>query len=239
MSQPDTVARTADSLSQSSREALVAERVAGANYPDLARKYGISDRTARWYCYTAVRRGAVTPEQIRRRVIKLKRLVGAEHDAAWLARVKAKTVVSERGCWVWQGWITERGYGQTTYRGRGVRIHRKTYEILHGVELATEQYVCHSCDVKRCCNPDHLWLGDTSSNMLDFVVKGKHYWRNKTHCPKGHEYTPENTYVRPASAGQRAGSRACKECTRLRMAQPDYRARAAERRRQKRSVSHV
>ena len=29
----------------------------------------------------------------------------------------------------------------------------------------------------------------------------------RTHCPHGHEYTPENTYIRPA-----AGSRACRVC---------------------------
>jgi hypothetical protein len=233
---------TADSLSDRSR-AILAERVAGAEYSELALKYGSQMPALRAICLRAMRNGLVTPEQIRFRRIKLRTLSAGEYNAAWLARVKEKTTLSERGCWVWQGWATVRGYGQTTYHGKGVRIHRKTFEIVNGVELATEQYVCHSCDVKRCCNPDHLWLGDTSSNMLDFVVKGKHYWRNKTHCPKGHEYTPENTYVRPASAGQRAGSRACKECTRIRMARPEYRARTAERQRlkreQKRSATHV
>lgn len=167
------------------------------------------------------------------------RIPDATYNANWLARIKAKTVVSERGCWLYQGYLHTRGYGQDAYRGKSVKVHRKTYELIHGVTLTRDQYVCHSCDVKRCCNPDHLWLGDTSSNMLDFVVKGKHYWRNKTHCPKGHEYTPENTYVRPASAGQRAGSRACRECTRIRMASPEYRKRAVERQRRKRRASNV
>lgn len=29
----------------------------------------------------------------------------------------------------------------------------------------------------------------------------------KTHCRHGHEYTPENTYIRPSD-----GSRACRTC---------------------------
>lgn len=33
--------------------------------------------------------------------------------------------------------------------------------------------------------------------------------REKTHCPKGHEYTPENTYVNPK------GWRLCRMCRRL------------------------
>lgn len=31
----------------------------------------------------------------------------------------------------------------------------------------------------------------------------------KTHCPRGHEYTPENTYVQPK------GSRACRACLKI------------------------
>lgn len=34
----------------------------------------------------------------------------------------------------------------------------------------------------------------------------------KTHCPRGHAYTAENTYVRPR------GSRECRTCNRLRQA---------------------
>lgn len=171
------------------------------------------------------------------------RFTDAAYNARWLNRVRSRTVQSERGCWIWQGFIKENGYGETTYRGRGTRVHRKMYEVVHNAVLTTEQHVCHRCDVKRCCNPDHLWLGDNGANMLDLVAKGGHYWRSKTHCPKGHEYTPENTYVRPATAGQRAGSRGCKECNRIRMQQPEYRARARQRQRlrraQKRSATHV
>lgn len=32
--------------------------------------------------------------------------------------------------------------------------------------------------------------------------------RNKTHCPRDHEYTPENTYIQPN------GSRYCRTCRR-------------------------
>lgn len=160
---------------------------------------------------------SVSPDKVRTVGRAGYKFTDAAYDRRWLARVKAKTIVSEKGCWVWQGWVTKQGYGLTAHRRKAARVHRKTFEILHSVNLAFEQHVCHSCDVKLCCNPDHLWLGDNGANMLDLVNKGGHYWRNRTHCPKGHEYTPENTYVRPATAGQRAGSRSCKECQRIRV----------------------
>lgn len=34
------------------------------------------------------------------------------------------------------------------------------------------------------------------------------FYRNKTHCPKGHEYTPENTYRSPCGRG----GRMCRTC---------------------------
>lgn len=44
------------------------------------------------------------------------------------------------------------------------------------------------------------------------------YQRNKTHCPQGHEYTPENTYVRPGRPG-----RNCRTC--MKEAQKAYNAK--------------
>ena len=47
-----------------------------------------------------------------------------------------------------------------------------------------------------------------SANSLDSVRNGNHIHARKTHCPKGHEFDAENTYVHPD------GSRKCRECRR-------------------------
>jgi hypothetical protein len=105
-------------------------------------------------------------------------LTDDQYRDQWIARVRAGCVVTERGCWHWTGNVTTKQYGQTTYRSRNVMIHRQMYKAWHRVELRFEQQVCHSCDVTRCCNPDHLWLGTNADNHKDKDAKGRNYFSN-------------------------------------------------------------
>jgi hypothetical protein len=45
-----------------------------------------------------------------------------------------------------------------------------------------------------------------SANMADSVRHGTHSMASRTHCPRGHEYTPENTRIKTS------GSRSCRAC---------------------------
>jgi len=142
------------------------------------------------------------------------KLTDAAYHRHWLARVMRKIVIDANGCWRWQGFKGDTGYAQTGYRGHAMNGHRAMYMIHFGVKLATEQYVLHRCDVRDCINPDHLWIGTAKDNNNDCAKKGRHFEGLKTHCHKGHEFTPENTSYTTSKSGGVA--RACKECQRLR-----------------------
>lgn len=150
----------------------------------------------------------------------------------WLARLLRKSILQLGGCWIWQGHKVTKGYGITTWRGHSRPIHRKIYEIMHGVELATEQFVCHRCDTRACWNPAHLFVGDAKVNNRDCGNKGRHHNGVKTRCKRGHEYTFENTHLKVTPT---TVMRSCLECEKIRRNWPHYKEKARERLRRRRA----
>jgi len=112
-------------------------------------------------------------------------------------------------CWLWVGNIHKRGYGQFKLKGKKVGAHRVSYELFKG-PIPKGLCVCHTCDVRHCVNPDHLWLGTQKENIRDMYSKGResNHQSLKTHCPQGHKYSKENTYIAPR------GHRECRICRR-------------------------
>ena len=111
------------------------------------------------------------------------------------------------GCWIWTGATAGTGYGRISNHGVYVDTHRFVILAIVG-ELGSHQFVCHSCDIRSCVNPDHLWIGTHTDNVRDCVNKGRHKNSKKTHCPRGHLLSGGNVYLCSSNPTWRR----CREC---------------------------
>lgn len=76
-------------------------------------------------------------------------------------------------CWPWLRYCKPGGYGQFTLRkGVFVTASRVALALTAG-PLAANEVACHHCDNPPCCNPNHLFIGTQSDNMLDCIEKGR------------------------------------------------------------------
>lgn len=121
-----------------------------------------------------------------------------------------------------------------------VHFYRDHVQYHRGVHrLVLEAFVGPCPDGMECCHNngdsadnrlENLRWDTSSANKLDNVRNGSHAQAKKTHCPHGHEYTPENTYLVVSKRSKHRGTRRqCRTCTRERAAR-QYEAQRLARR---------
>jgi hypothetical protein len=114
------------------------------------------------------------------------------------------------GCWVWASYRTRSGYGRFSVGDIDLRAHRVSWILVRG-QLNPGDTLDHLCRNRACVNPDHLEVVDHRTNIMRGESPTAINAR-KTHCPLGHEYTPENTSV---IRHRGATHRQCRECRRV------------------------
>lgn len=87
-------------------------------------------------------------------------------------------------------------------------VHRLVIEAFVG-PIPEGKMVLHWNDIPGDNRIENLRIGDHRENSADSIRNGRHPSCRRTHCPHGHEYTPENTYVHKTS-----GARVCRACMR-------------------------
>lgn len=88
------------------------------------------------------------------------------------------TIDKITGCWVWTGHTVNSGYGLFYFNSTPTLAHRASYEMYKG-PITSGMEILHSCDNKKCVNPDHLSLGTRGDNIRDQYAKGRGFWQNR------------------------------------------------------------
>lgn len=111
----------------------------------------------------------------------------------------------------WQGVKSPNGHGRIWYRGRFVYTHVMAYTLLVG-PVPEGLQLDHTCRVRDCWNVKHLEPVTCRENLLRGNTAAA-LNAAKTHCKRGHEFTPENTNLKPLRGG-RSIARECITCRR-------------------------
>jgi hypothetical protein len=81
------------------------------------------------------------------------------------------------GCWLWKGTKSKYGYGLINNQW-SLRVHRIFYQHYIG-EIPKGMCICHTCDVRHCVNPAHLFIDTRAGNIADRDKKGRTARGNK------------------------------------------------------------
>ena len=79
-------------------------------------------------------------------------------------RLLSYRVVDENDCWIFTGAKTSQSYGKLAVGMGQIRTNVLAYMLYRG-DIVANVDVCHSCNVKACFNPDHLYLASRSENV--------------------------------------------------------------------------
>lgn len=88
-------------------------------------------------------------------------------------RFWTKVAAGPNGCIIWTASVRgSNGYGATSVNGKNRMAHRVAWELTRG-PIPEGVQVNHRCDVPRCVNPEHLYLGSHADNMQDKTERGR------------------------------------------------------------------
>ncbi len=88
------------------------------------------------------------------------------------ARFWDKVEVAPSGCWLWTAGTFPNGYGEYWWNGKHWHAHRVMAIHAKG-QIPDGLWVLHTCDIRKCVNPEHLYFGNHQDNMNDMKSRGR------------------------------------------------------------------
>lgn len=117
-----------------------------------------------------------------------------------------RTTRLSSGCWLFSGG-NSKGYGYIEYEGELWPAHRLVFWLCSNEDIESK-HIHHVCENPPCINPSHMKALTPSEHIKLHYELRTHSKSKRTHCKRGHEYNPLNTYYMPN------GTPSCKECRR-------------------------
>lgn len=118
------------------------------------------------------------PDDLMRLAARCEAATGPDRELDFLPKRIARriTVVTATNCWNWNSpnSLVGRGRGYVSVNGKPLLHHRAVWTLLRG-PVPKGAFLCHHCDNPRCCNPGHLYVGDSKSNVRDMWERGRHW----------------------------------------------------------------
>ena len=145
--------------------------------------------------------------------------LGLQYDAFY--RFASKIRFESSGCWIWQGYVSRKGYGHFSVGNphRYIAAHRFAYILAKG-RIPPQLQIDHVCRNRACVNSVHLDLVTNRENQARGTTPTSVRMR-QTHCHRGHAFDLFNTYI------ETNGHRRCRICKRAKESARRYRLRSS------------
>lgn len=127
-------------------------------------------------------------------------------------RLLKRRVVNGSCCWFFTGPSGGIKH-EICINGKNRVVSRVSAWLFLDFDLDDPSLICHKCRSQGLCwNPEHIYIGNTSTNTKDAIRDGtfKNPNTNKTHCKHGHELSGSNLYTYTDKAGKH--HRWCRAC---------------------------
>lgn len=89
------------------------------------------------------------------------------------AKLARYTKLTDSGCMEWQRGLNMHGYGETSVCNGKIKAHRLSWALANGRMPFIGMEICHTCDNRKCINPEHLFEGTPKDNQQDSIKKSR------------------------------------------------------------------
>lgn len=95
------------------------------------------------------------------------------HNGRLYRRKPIKYSINDKGCFECYSHAPNAfGYPEYHFNNKKTTVHRYIYEECFGY-VDKGLFILHSCDNRRCINPEHLRVGTHLENMKDMTARGR------------------------------------------------------------------